>query len=34
MWYELKVKIGQKMPKKTEMNKDEQKNEQIFVLFW
>ena len=36
MWYELKVKIGQKLPKKTEMNKNEQKwtkNEQIFVLF-
>ena len=34
IWYELKVTIGQKLPKKTEMDKNEQKNEQFFVLFW
>ena len=30
MWYELKVTIGQKLPKKTEMNK----NEQIFLCYF
>ena len=33
MWYELKVAIGQKLPKKTEMNKNEQKMNKFLCYF-
>ena len=33
MWYELKVTIGQKLPKKTEMNKNEQKMNKFLCHF-